>query len=95
MRTFNLATESIVVQGIAPLLQTDSSASGDMLGEESLQDLPLNGRNYVNLLQVMAGVNAAQPSSLQSGNRNSDRRQTGAYSANGQSDVFRWRARPA
>ena len=38
--------ESIVVQGLAPGLQTDSSASGDMRGEESVQDLPLNGRNY-------------------------------------------------
>lgn len=82
------ATESVVVEGIAPALQTDSSASGDMLGEKSVQDLPLNGRNYVNLIQITAGVNAGQPSSLQSGNRNSDRRQTGAFSANGQSDVF-------
>lgn len=38
--------ESIVVQGLAPGLQTDSSASADMRGEESVQDLPLNGRNY-------------------------------------------------
>lgn len=80
--------QSITVTGITPALQTDSSSSGDMLGTQSVQDLPLNGRNYVNLLQVAAGVNAGQPSSLQGGNRNNDQRQTGSYSANGMSDFF-------
>ncbi len=82
------ATESIVVQDIATGLQTDSSSSGDLVGQRAVQDLPLDGRNYVNLIQVTAGVNAAQPTSLQSGNRNSDRRSTSAFSANGQQDVF-------
>ena len=82
------ANESVVVQGISPALQTDSSASGDMLGTKSVQDLPLNGRNFINLLQIAAGVNAAQPSSLQGGNRNLDRRPTGAYSANGESEFY-------
>ena len=82
------ANESIVVQAISPALETDSSASGDMLGNVSVQDLPLNGRNFINLLQVAAGVNAAQPSSLQGGNRNLDRRPTGAYSANGESEFY-------
>ena len=82
------ASESITVASIAPALQTDSSASGDMLGTASVQDLPLNGRNFINLLQVAAGVNAAQPSSLQGGNRNLDRRPTGAYSANGESEFY-------
>lgn len=82
------ASETVVVESITPALQTDSSTVGDMLGTQSVQDLPLNGRNYVNLVQVTAGVNAAQPNSMQSGNRNGDRRLTGAYSANGQSEVF-------
>lgn len=80
--------ESVTVTGITPALQTDSSSSGDMLGTQSVQDLPLNGRNYVNLLQVMAGVNAGQSNSLQGGSRNTDQRQTGSYSANGMSDFF-------
>lgn len=79
-------SQSVTVTGITPALQTDTSASGDMLGSESVQDLPLNGRNYVSLLQVAAGVNAGQSNSLQSGNRNSDQRQTGSYSANGMGD---------
>jgi hypothetical protein len=80
--------QSITVTGVAPALQTDTSSDGDMLGTQSVQDLPLNGRNFINLLQVTAGVNAGQPSSLQSGNRNSDQRPTGSYSANGMDDEF-------
>ncbi len=82
------ADENVVVTGITPALQTDSSFSGDLLGTESVQNLPLNGRNYVNLLQVTAGVSAGQPSSLQGGGRNTDQRQTGSYSANGMSDLY-------
>ncbi len=82
------ASQSITVTGLAPALQTDTSSDGDLLGAQSVQDLPLNGRNYVNLLQVAAGVNAGQPNSLQGGNRNTDQRQTGSYSANGMSDYF-------
>ena len=82
------ATETVVVNAISPALQTDSSSSGDMLDTVSVQELPLNGRNYINLLQIMAGVNPSQPTSAQSGNRNLDRRPTGAYSANGQSDFY-------
>ena len=82
------ASATVVVNAISPALQTDSSSSGDMLGTQSVQELPLNGRNFINLLQIMAGVNASQPSSAQSGNRNLDRRPTGAYSANGQSDFY-------
>lgn len=83
-----ITSENVVVHEVASALQTDSSASGDLLVTKSVQDLPLNGRNYVNLLQITAGVNASQPSSAQSGNRNLDRRQTSAYSANGQSDFY-------
>lgn len=82
------ASESITVTSVAPALQTDSSSDGDMLGTQSVQDLPLNGRNFINLLQVAAGVNAGQPSSLQGGNRNSDQRPSGSYSANGMDDEF-------
>jgi hypothetical protein len=82
------ASQSITVTDLAPALQTDTSSDGDLLGAQSVQDLPLNGRNYVNLLQVAAGINAGQPNSLQGGNRNSDQRQTGSYSANGMSDNF-------
>ena len=80
--------EEVTVSSSAPALQTDESSSGDLLTGKSVQDLPTNGRNYVNLVQITAGVNAGQPSSTLGGGRNSDQRQTQAYSANGQADVF-------
>jgi hypothetical protein len=81
-------SQDVVVNESVSALQTDTSSSGDLIGRTSVQDLPLNGRNYINLLQITAGVNASQPQSAQSGNRNLDRRQTSAYSANGQSDFY-------
>jgi hypothetical protein len=37
----------IEVVSQAPMLQTDSSAVGALITENAVQDLPLNGRNYV------------------------------------------------
>ncbi|HEX9112394.1 MAG TPA: carboxypeptidase-like regulatory domain-containing protein [Terriglobales bacterium] len=49
-------TETITVSGEAPLLDTTSSTLGGTLSNREINDLPLNGRNYENLLQVRPGV---------------------------------------
>lgn len=72
----------------APELQTDSSSIGSVVTNAQVQDLPLNGRNFINLVQVQPGVNAGQPTAISSGNRPDDRRQTSTISANGQTDAF-------
>lgn len=82
------ANETVTVTDSVSDLKTDSSGVGDTIVAKSVQDLPLNGRNFVQLVQVTAGVNAAQPTSVQNGNRNVDRRSSNAYSANGQSELF-------
>ncbi len=53
-----------------------------------MQDLPLNGRNYINLAQITPGANEGPPNGLTSGARPDDRRQTSSISVNGQSDVI-------
>jgi hypothetical protein len=50
------ATETIVVTEEVPLLNTTSSTLGGTLSNEEINDLPLNGRNYENLLQLRPGV---------------------------------------
>jgi hypothetical protein len=50
------ATETVVVTTEAPLIDTTSSALGGTLSNEEINELPLNGRNYENLLQLRPGI---------------------------------------
>jgi hypothetical protein len=49
-------TETVVVTQQAPLINTVSSTLGGTLSNREINDLPLNGRNYENLLQLRPGV---------------------------------------
>ena len=46
--------------------------------------MPLNGRNFAQLVQTTPGANASYPNSINSGTRPDDRRQSASVSANGQ-----------
>src|ERR1700729_3054909 len=48
--------ETIVVTSEVPLVNTTSSSLGGTLSNEEISELPLNGRNYENLLQLRPGV---------------------------------------
>ncbi len=50
------ATEKVVVMEDVPLLDITSSTLGGTLSNKEINDLPLNGRNYENLLQLRPGV---------------------------------------
>jgi hypothetical protein len=49
-------SETIIVNEEVPLLNTTSSTLGGTLSNAEINDLPLNGRNYENLLQLRPGV---------------------------------------
>ncbi|HWW14201.1 MAG TPA: TonB-dependent receptor [Candidatus Dormibacteraeota bacterium] len=49
-------SEVVIVSGEIPLLNTTSSTLGGTLSNQEINDLPLNGRNYQNLLQLRPGV---------------------------------------
>ncbi|MGA2908747.1 MAG: TonB-dependent receptor [Terracidiphilus sp.] len=80
--------EKVEVTAAAPLLQTDSSSVSSVVPEQSVQALPLNGRNFIGLVTILPGVNAGPPGAISSGNRPDDRRQTSTVSANGQGDLY-------
>ncbi len=54
-----LVSETVVIEGTAPLLETQSSVLGSVIEEKQVQDLPLNGRNFVQLATLAAGVSGA------------------------------------
>jgi hypothetical protein len=67
-------------------LQTDSSTMQNTIGTESVASLPLNGRNYVNLVQITPGATEGSPTALGSGQAPDDRRQGSNVSVNSQAD---------
>jgi len=81
------ASETVTVTSDTPLLQTDNSTVQDVVGEKSVQNLPLNGRNLESAVQQAAGVNQGSPNAIGGGNRPDDRRPGFTFAANGQSDL--------
>ncbi|MCW5983006.1 MAG: TonB-dependent receptor [Bryobacteraceae bacterium] len=70
-------TETIEVQAAAPLLESESSSLGSVIGQQFVSQLPLNGRNFVQLAILSPGVNGTGYSTsgtIQSGARPDDRR---------------------
>jgi hypothetical protein len=49
-------SETVVVTDEVPLVNTSSATLGGTLSNKEINDLPLNGRNYENLLQLRPGV---------------------------------------
>ena len=80
--------QSMEVAASSPALQTDSSSLSNLINTNALQDLPLNGRNFVVLAQLTAGSAEGEPTGLPSGTRPDDRRLTSAVSVNAQPTSF-------
>src|SRR5215471_7084198 len=81
-------TEVVQVEAQSPALQTDSSTVSTVIAAQAVQDLPLNGRNFVTLVQSTVGVSAGPSNSIWSGTRPDERRQTANVVANGQNETF-------
>jgi hypothetical protein len=69
-------TTTVEVTAAAPVLQSQDASVGQVIDSRSVNDLPLNGRNFTFLAQLAAGVNTPQADTR--GNAAS-----GAFSANG------------
>src|SRR5215467_6895819 len=69
-------TQTIEVTAATPVLQTQDASVGQVVDQRAVNDLPLNGRNFTFLAQLVQGVNTPQPDTR--GNAS-----TGAFSANG------------
>jgi hypothetical protein len=80
LRNFSLqpgaVSETIEVTTEAPLLQSEDASVGQIVDQKSVNNLPLNGRNFTFLAQLAAGVNTPEDDTR--GNAAS-----GAFTANG------------
>ena len=76
-------SERIEVTGGAPLLATESTALGTVIENKRIVDLPLNGRNYLQLISLSPNV-VAEASSTGGGGLQGGARSRAAYSVAGQ-----------
>ena len=82
--------QSVEVTAGAPLLQTENASVGQVIGSAALNQLPLNGRNFVQLAVLAPGVTGldySQPNTINSGQRPDELRPGGTtLTANGASN---------
>jgi hypothetical protein len=77
-------TESVSITAETPLVQTSSSELGTTVGNQQIEALPLNGRNFVNLTRSVPGVLRGIPGANIDGSGSLAWRASASFSANGQ-----------
>src|SRR4030095_7979979 len=79
-------SEIVSVEATAPLLENQSSVLGSVISETQVQDLPLNGRNFVQLAILTPGVSGTgygARGTIMSGTRPDDQRPGSELFVNG------------
>lgn len=86
-------TQSVTVTEAAPLVDTTSATVGGTLTNTQINDLPLNGRNFQNLVQLRPGVVIYPGGGPWQQSSNGQRPQNTAYFVDGLMDIdysFGW-----
>lgn len=60
-------TEQVTVSEVAPLIQTENASLGGVVDENNIKELPLNGRQFWQLTQLVPGVTASPNNSTLTG----------------------------
>ena len=79
-------SETVEVRGSVPLIESESSAIGQVVEKKAIEDLPLNGRNFVQLATLgpgVVGVGFGAKDAIMSGTRPDDLRPGSELYANG------------
>ena len=80
------ASETVEVTAQAPLLESESSSLGTVVNQKLVNQLPLNGRNFIQLATLSPGVNGVGYSAsgtIMGGTRPDDRRPATEIFSNG------------
>ena len=81
-------TEVIEVEAGAQMLETSSTALGTVIEQQRIVDLPINGRNYLNLVKLSPNVSAEMGSGGQANSRQGGERANQAISISGQRQQY-------
>jgi Carboxypeptidase regulatory-like domain len=76
-------TESVNIEGSTPLVQTESSDLSGTVNEKQIKNLPLNGRDFVQLTRTLPGVMRGIPGANIDGAGSLAWRASASFSANG------------
>ena len=75
--------ERVEVTAAEPLIESETSSLGQVVEEQRVRELPLNGRDFVELAYLSPGVNAGPSGAVQQGGIPENQRGTGSIQANG------------
>ena len=76
-------SERVTVSAAEPLIESQTSSIGQVIEESRVHDLPLNGRNFLQLAYLSPGVNQGQAGIVQQGGIPENERGNGAVQVNG------------
>ncbi len=82
--------ETVTVIGKSILLNTQSTTLGTVIENKVVTELPLNGRQYLNLVAIAPNVNVLSPAAGQAGARLGGERAQQSISAGGQRIFFNY-----
>jgi hypothetical protein len=81
-------SETVEVSATAALLQSENATVGTVIENKNIVELPLNGREYLNLVTLAPNVSNLAPASGQAGSRQGGDRAGQSISAGGNRIVF-------
>ena len=81
-------TESVSVEAGAPVLQTEDATVGTVVENKRIEDLPLNGRNFLSLTALTPGTSVTTPVNEVANVREGGTRGSFTVSAGGQRAYF-------
>ena len=81
-------TESVDVTATGALLQSEDASTGTVVENTVINQLPLNGRNYLSLVALSSNVNTLSPASGQAGSRLGGDRASQSIAVGGQRIMF-------
>ncbi len=84
-------TQTLEVTSAAPLVRSESAELGEVIGKQQVQGLPLNGRNFAQLVYLVPGVTSGQPGENLSGSSSFNPRAASNFNALGsQANTNAW-----
>jgi hypothetical protein len=78
-----MVTEHVEVSAVEPLVESQTSSIGQVIEETQVHQLPLNGRDFVQLAYLSPGVNQGEVGAVQQGGIPENERANGSIHVNG------------